>query len=52
VRSRSRVPISFFQIFYPQMPLDTSANCAFSPAGSFFFLLHFPNTLRCGFLSL
>jgi hypothetical protein len=44
--------ISFFQIFYPQMPLDTSANCAFSPAGSFFFLLHFPNTLRCGFLSL
>jgi hypothetical protein len=52
VRRRSRVPISFFKIFYPQMPLDTSANCAFSPAGSFFFLLHFPNTLRCGFLSL
>jgi hypothetical protein len=41
--------ISFFQIFYPQMPLDTSANCAFSPAGSFFFSLHFPNTLMCGF---
>jgi hypothetical protein len=49
VRRRSRVPISFFQIFYPQMPLDTSANCAFSPAGSFFFSLHFPNTLMCGF---
>ncbi len=49
VRRRSRVPISFFQIFYPQMPVDTSANCAFSPAGSFFFSLHFPNTLMCGF---
>ncbi len=49
MRRRSRVPISFFQIFYPQMPLDTSANCAFSPAGSFFFSLHFPNTLTCGF---